>query len=79
MKWVLLVVMMSSEGNLEKVMNGGFGWDLRSDCAAAVELQHVEIIESFMEYYSGFTKGAEILGVGCYQPLTQQEDLIVLY
>lgn len=79
MKWVLLVVMMSPEGKLDKVMNGGFGWELRSDCRAVIEAQHVEIVESVTEYYSNFAEGTQILGVGCYQPLTQQEDIVILY
>ena len=79
MKWILLVVLMTPSGELDKITNGGVGWDLRVDCIATIQKQHVEIVNSVKEFYSEYTDTMKVLGVGCYQPFTQQEDMVVLY
>ena len=37
MKWVLLVAILYPDGSIEKIMNGGQGWEDRNQCRILVE------------------------------------------
>ena len=78
MKWVLLVVILTPSGDLDKAMNGGPGWENRSDCRAYIEKAYNEIHQSVVDHYKGYTENSQILGFGCFQPLTNQEDIVIV-
>lgn len=78
MKWVLLVAVLYPDGSIDKIMNGGQGWEDRNQCRILVEQEYVSIAESVHENFP-MPQGAEILGVGCYQPLTFQEDMVIVF
>jgi len=78
MKWVLLVVILHSDGSIEKVMNGGQGWEDRNLCRILVEQEYQIIAESVYNYFP-MPQEAQIIGVGCYQPQTNQEDMVKIF
>ena len=78
MKWVLLVVILYPGGNIDKVMNVGQGWEDRNLCRLLVEQEYKTIADSVYENFP-MPEGSEILGVGCFQPQTNQEDMVVIF
>ena len=78
MKWVLLVAILYPDGNVEKVMNGGQGWEDRNLCRILVEQESQTIADSVYENFP-MPQGSFILGVGCFQPQTNQEDMVVIF
>jgi hypothetical protein len=78
MKWVLFVVLMNPDGSLDKVYNSASGWEDRIKCNEFVELNHPKIIDSVKIHYT-MPQGTTIMGVGCFQPLTKQEDMVKIF
>ena len=78
MKWVLLVAILYPDGSVEKVINGGQGWEDRNLCRILVEQESQTIADSV---YGNFPmpQGSFILGDGCFQPQTNQEDMVVIF
>tara|TARA_X000001382_G_scaffold124990_1_gene110061 strand:+ start:59 stop:298 length:240 start_codon:yes stop_codon:yes gene_type:complete len=75
MKWVLFVVLMTPDGSLDKVYNSASGWEDRIKCNEFVEFNHPKIIDSVKTNYA-MPQGTTIMGIGCLQPLTNQEDMV---
>ena len=78
MKWVLLVAMLYPDGSIDKIINGGQGWEDLNQCRVLVEQEYNTIVDSVYENFP-MPQGSYILGVGCYQPLTNQEDMVVVF
>ena len=78
MKWVLLVAILYPDGNIDKIMNSASGWEDRSQCLAFAQEQQSIIVESISNNFY-IPEGSEILGIGCFQPQTNQEDMIVVF
>ena len=78
MKWVLLVAILYPDGNIDKIMNSASGWEDRNLCRILIEQEYKSIVESVYENFP-MPQGTEILGVGCFQPLTNQEDMVIVF
>jgi hypothetical protein len=59
-------------------MNGGQGWEDRNLCRLLVEQEYKTIADSVYENFP-MPEGSQILGVGCFQPLTNQEDMVKIF
>ena len=75
MKWVLLVVLMYPEGSIDKVMNRASGWEDRIKCNEFIESNHSMITESVKTHFA-MPQGTALMGIGCFQPLTNQEYMV---
>lgn len=78
MKWVLLVAILYPNGSIDKIINGGQGWEDRNLCRILVEQEYKSIVQSVYNNFS-MPQDTQILGVGCYQPLTFQEDMVIVF
>ena len=76
MKWVVFVVLMSSEGDLEKMFNGGPGWDALHKCREFVTASTPLILEN-IEQNGLLDNGNTLLGIGCYEKNLAHEELII--
>ena len=76
MKWVVFIVMMTSQGEMDKLYNDVTVWDELSVCTKFVTSQTNIIIEN-MAASGLFENNNTLLGIGCYSMSTEEEVLIV--
>lgn len=76
MKWVVFVVLMTSEGMMEKKYNGGPGWTELPKCINFVTKNTPLVIEN-IEDNGLLDNGTTLLGIGCYERNLAIEELVI--
>ena len=76
MKWVVFVVLMTSEGMMEKKYNGGPGWNELPKCIKFVTENTPLVLEN-IEDNGLLDNGTTLLGIGCYERNLAIEELVI--
>jgi len=75
MEWLVFVVLMTAQGDLEKKYNTANTFEDRKSCINMITSYTPIIIEDLET--SGLLDNNTLLGIGCIEPITLQEELVV--